>query len=97
MAQSYYKNRCFSRAKNRWYVLLKGYPIVKDEKKFFLSKDNRLCQEVEKIDGDTGKKEKSHVVVNMGITLSEFITWANTFSEEESFINSSNFVLNELK
>ena len=79
-------------------MLLKGYPIRKDNLTYWLSEDKYLCQEATKENTATGKKEKVLLKVELGdYSLHHFILWADTFTLEERVFNGSTAVLNDLK
>lgn len=79
-------------------ILLKGYPVIKNNDKYWLSKDNYLCMEATKENTTTGKKEKVGLKIGFGgYGLNHFIDWANSFTIEELAINGANVVLNDLK
>ncbi len=79
-------------------ILLRGYPVIKDNITYLLSEDNYLCQEATKECGKTDKKEKVLLKIGFGGSgLKDFIDWANSFTVEELAINGANAVLNDLK
>lgn len=77
--------------------LLKGYYVIKDNKKYLLDSNYYLCQVTMSEDTLTKVKKETLLKVNLGIGLKEFIDWTDTFTQDEIFINSANNVLNDVK
>ncbi len=78
-------------------MLLKGYPVVKDNKTYILSEDYYLCQIAMGRD-NRGKRKEVLLKIGMGsFGLKEFIDWANSFTMAELAINATTTVLNDLK
>jgi hypothetical protein len=71
--------------------LLNGVPVRKGTSTYILSEDFKLCLEAEDTKGNT-----KLLVVNLGIELSDFILWANSFTDEEMFLVVANYSLNIL-
>jgi len=78
-------------------MLLKGYPVIKDNITYILSDDYYLCQEAIGRDG-RGNERKVLLKIGLGShSLKNFIDWANSFTIDELAINGANAVLNDLK
>lgn len=75
-------------------ALLKGIPITKDDRTWFIDK-GRLYIEATCEDTLTGTTKKVNLGVNF--SLEDFIKLADRFTEDELFIISSTVVLNEVK
>ena len=78
-------------------ILLKGYPVIKDTKKYLLSDDYYLCQEAISENTITKEKKKILLKVQLGIGLKEFIDWASSFTDNEIYTNAGNATLNDIK
>ena len=75
-------------------ALLQGQIIETGNCKYKLV-DNGFCQQFNRINTITGKEYKVWLPIQS--RLKNFIIWANTFTDEEVFIISSNVVLNDIK
>ncbi len=76
--------------------LMMGIKIKKDDHEYRLSKDNYLCEVMDKYEGDKFI-EKVLVKVNFGgFELHHFIKWANTFTDDEVFLMGCSQVLTNI-
>ena len=76
-------------------ALLAGHGIVKEETTYMFSYDNRLCMERYKYNNNN-EVETVLLPINLGIELSVFITWTDSFTEKEIALISANLALNEI-
>lgn len=73
-----------------------GVEMKKDDHDYRLSKDNYLCEVMDKYENNKFI-EKILVKVNFGdFGLNNFIKWANTFSDEEMFLMGCSKVLTNI-